>query len=151
MHRLFSNCKFVYRVGCISIATHCIDEILNMFSKYRLFSTFDLKSAYHQIPLRETEIKFTAFEALGDPYEFFVLPFGVTNGVPAFQTIIDNVITQAGLKETFPYLDNVTVSGVDQADHDRNVAAFLEMTKRRNIAHNASKTVHSAPVIDILG
>ena len=55
-----------------------------------------------------------------------------------------------GLKDTFPYLDNVTVAGVDQADHDRNVAAFLEMTTRRNITLNASKTVHSAAVIDIL-
>ena len=128
-----------------------IDEIINKLSKYRLFSTFDLKSAYHQIPLRETETKFTAFEALGDLYEFVVLPFGVTNGVPAFQRIIDNVISQEGLKDTFPYLDNVTIAGVDQADHDRNVAAFLEMTKRRNISLNASKTVHSAPVIDILG
>ena len=39
-------------------------------------------------------------------------------------------ITQEGLKDTFPYLDNVTVAGVVQADHDRNLAAFLEMTKQ---------------------
>ena len=75
----------------------------------------------------------------------------MTNGVPAFQRIIDNVITQEGLKYNFPYLDNVTGAGIDHADHDRNVAAFLEMTKRPNITLNASKTVHSAPVIDILG
>ena len=76
-----------------------IDEIINKLSKYKLFSTFDLKSAYHQIPLREPETKFTAVEAVGDLYEFAVLPFGVTNGVPAFQRIIDNVITQEGLKQ----------------------------------------------------
>ena len=117
-----------------------IDDMINKLSQYKLFSTFDLKSAYHQIPLRETETKFTAFEALGDLYEFVVLPFGVTNGVPAFQRIIDNVVTQEGLKDTFPYLDNVTIAGVDEADHDRNVAAFLEMTKQRNITLNASKS-----------
>ena len=74
----------------------------------------------------------------------------MTNGVPAFKRIIDNVITQEGLKDTFPCLDNVTIAGVDKADHDRNVAAFLEMSKRRNITLNASKAVHSAPVIDII-
>ena len=62
-----------------------IDDVIKKLSQYKLFSTFDIKSAYHQIPLRETEAKFTAFEALGDLYEFVVLPFGVTNGVPAFQ------------------------------------------------------------------
>ena len=29
-----------------------IDKIVNELSKYKLFSTYDLKSAYHQIPLR---------------------------------------------------------------------------------------------------
>ena len=48
-------------------------------------------------------------------------------------------------------MDNVPVAGVDQADHDRNVAAFLALIKRRNIALNASKSVHSVPIIDILG
>jgi len=128
-----------------------IEDMVNKLSQYKVFSTYDLKSAYHQIPLRESETKFTAFEALGDLYEFVVLPFGVTNGVPSFQRIIDNVVTQEGLKNTFPYLDNVTVAGVDQADHDRNVAAFLEVIKRRNITLNESKSVHSVPVIDILG
>ena len=125
--------------------------MVNKLSQYKVFSTFDLKSTCHQIPLRESETKFTAFEALGDLYEFVVLPFGVTNGLPSFQRIIYNVFTQESLKNTFLYLENVTVACVDQADHDRNVAAFLELIKRWNITLNASKSVHSVPVIDILG
>ena len=75
----------------------------------------------------------------------------MTNGVPSFQQIINDVITQEELSDTFPYLDNVTVAGIDQADHDRNDAAFREMIKRRNLTLNKSKTVHSVSVIDILG
>ena len=75
----------------------------------------------------------------------------MTNGVPSFQRIINDVITQEELSDTFPYLDNVTVAGIDQADHDRNDAAFREMIKRRNLTLNKSKTVHSVSVIDILG
>ena len=112
------------------------------FHSIKYFSTYDLKSAYHQIPLKESEKKYTAFEGLGDLYEFCVLPFGVTNGVPSFQWIINDVITQEELSDTFPYLDNVTVAGIDQADHDRNDAAFREMIKRRNLTLNKSKIVH---------
>ena len=129
---------------------HRIDMVIKL-SQYKVFSTYDLKSAYHQIPLKESEKKYTAFEGLGDLYEFCVLPFGVTNGVPSFQRIINDVITQEELSDTFPYLDNVTVAGIDQADHDRNDAAFREMIKRRNLTLNKSKTVHSVSVIDILG
>ena len=128
-----------------------IDDMINKLSQYKVFSTYDLKSAYHQIPLKKSEMKYTAFEGLGDLYEFRVLPFGVTNGVPSFQRIINDVITQEDLSDTFPYLDNVTVAGLDQADHDRNDAAFREMVKRRNITLNESKTVRSVSVIDILG
>ena len=30
-----------------------VDDIINKIAKYRYFTTMDLKSAYHQIPLRE--------------------------------------------------------------------------------------------------
>ena len=78
-----------------------IDDMVNKLSQFEVLSTFDLKSAYHQILLRESETKFTAFEALGYLYEFVILPFGVTNGVPSFRRIIDNIVTQEGLKNTF--------------------------------------------------
>ena len=128
-----------------------IDDMINKLSPYKVFSTYDLKSAYHQIPLKESERKYTAFEGLGDLYEFRVLPFGVTNGVSSFQRIINDVITQEDLSDTFPYLDNVTVAGIDQADHDRNDAAFREMIKRRNLTLNESKNVHSVSVIGKFG
>ena len=41
-----------------------IEDMVNKLSQFKVFSTFELKSAYHQIPLRESETKFTAFEAL---------------------------------------------------------------------------------------
>ena len=42
-----------------------IDEMTNQIAQYRVFSTTDLKSAYYQVPLREEDKKFTAFEANG--------------------------------------------------------------------------------------
>jgi len=35
-------------------------------------------------------------EVLGDLYEFTVLPFGVTNGVPCFQRTMDNIHHRGG-------------------------------------------------------
>ena len=101
-----------------------IDEMVNRLSKYKFFSTYDLKSAYHQIRLQESERKYTTFECLGDLYEFVVMPFGVTNGVPCFQRSMDDLVNEEGLKDTFLYLDNVTIGGVDEADLKRNDLAF---------------------------
>ena len=84
-----------------------IEDMVNELFQYRVFSTYDLKSAYHQIPLKELEWKYTAFEGLGSLYEFCVLPSGVTNGVPCFQRTMDNIFKEEGLLGTFPYMYNV--------------------------------------------
>ncbi|XP_076822232.1 uncharacterized protein LOC143468748 [Clavelina lepadiformis] len=42
-----------------------IDDLINKIAKYSVFSKFDLKSAYHQIPILETDRVYTAFEANG--------------------------------------------------------------------------------------
>ena len=39
--------------------------MINNLAQYKVFSTFDLKSAYHQVPIKESDRKFTGFEANG--------------------------------------------------------------------------------------
>ena len=128
-----------------------IDDMVNELSKYSVFSTFDLRSAYHQIEILESERKYTAFEANGKLLEFTRIPFGVKNGVAAFQREMVNFIEKEKLLDTFPYLDNVTVAGRSQKEHDINVKSFLEAIRRRNYTLNDSKSVVSVPEIHILG
>jgi len=49
------------------------------------------------------------------------------------------------------YLDNVTVAGRDQEEHDDNVKSFLAAIRRRNFTLNESKTIVSQNDIHILG
>ena len=128
-----------------------IDEMTNQIAQYRVFSTIDLKSAYHQVPLREEDKKFTAFEANGCLYQFRRMPFGVTNGVATFQRIMNDFITSEGLLDTFAYLDNVTICGKNQAHHDYNLERFLKAAKSRNLTYNPQKCVFSTKTLNILG
>ena len=124
-----------------------IDEMTNQIAQYRVFSTIDLKSAYHQVPLREEDKKFTAFEANGCLYQFRRMPFGVTNGVATFQRIMNDFITSEGLLDTFAYLDNVTICGKNQAHHDYNLERFLKAAKSRNLNYNPQKCVFSTKTL----
>ena len=81
-----------------------IDEMTDQIAQYRVFSTIDLKSVYHQVPLCKKDKKFTAFEANGCLYQFRRMPFGVTNGVATFQQIMNDFIASEGLLDTFAYL-----------------------------------------------
>ena len=55
-----------------------IDHLIENVARYAVFSTLDLKSAYHQVPLRDVDKPLTAFEAAGRLYQFTRIPFGVT-------------------------------------------------------------------------
>jgi len=69
-----------------------VEGMILKLMKYHVFSTFCLKSAYHQLELHESDKLFTASEAAGRLWECNRLPFGVTNGVPAFQSTMDAIV-----------------------------------------------------------
>ena len=62
-----------------------MQELLDKAAQNTVFSKIDLKSAYHQVPIKEEDRPFTAFEACGQLFEFTKLPFGLTNAVSVFQ------------------------------------------------------------------
>ncbi len=129
-----------------------IDDTVNQIAQYTVFSTVDLKSAYHQVPIKEEEKKYTAFEANSRLYQFRTIPFGVTNRAAAFQRTMDNFISEEALKDTFAYLDNITICGRDQTHHhDENLGRFMEAAKKRNLVFNEGKCVFSTRTISILG
>ena len=60
-------------------------------------------------------------------------------------------VEQNNLNAVFPYLDNITICGKDQQEHDANLKKFLAAATRRNICDNNSKSVFSTRKLAILG
>ena len=108
-----------------------IDDTVNQIAQYTVFSTIDLKSAYHQIPIKGAEKKFTAFEANGRLYQFRRISFGVTKGAAVFQRTTDNFMSEDALVDIFAYLDNITICDRDQAHRDEHLSIRLWKQLRR--------------------
>ena len=77
-----------------------IEDLVNKISGYKIFSTIDLSSAYHCVPLHSDDKIYTAFEADGRLFQFKRLSFGLTNGVACFQRIMDDFIRKNDLKDS---------------------------------------------------
>ena len=75
--------------------------------------------------------KIAVFEANNHLYQFCRIPFSVTNDVAAFQRIMNDFINDKGLRDTFAYLDDVTVCCKDQTHHDENFKRFLNAAKQK--------------------
>ena len=73
--------------------------MVNALANYKVFSTPDLKRACHQVPIKKSDLKYTGFEANGRLYHFHRIPFGVTNGVAAFQRAMDKIVEEDGLNQ----------------------------------------------------
>lgn len=128
-----------------------INEIVSKVASYKVFSTIDLQSAYHQVPIPEKERPYTAFEATGELYQFTRIPFGTTNGVAAFQRTMDQVIRKEKLRDTFAYLDDITICGRTQAEHDENLKNFMQAASKYNLTINHEKSSFSLRNITLLG
>ena len=128
-----------------------ISDQVNEIAKYSVFSTIDLKDAYYQIPLKDQDKPYTAFEASGGLWQFKRMPFGVTNGVPCFQRNIDNFITKHNLPATFAYLDNITIGGKDEKEHDTNLNKFLAAAEADNLKFNEDKCTFKTTSVQLLG
>ena len=107
--------------------------MVNKIAQYRVFGTIDLRSAYHQEPVKDEDKPYSAFEARGSLYQSTRPPFRVTNGVACLQRDIMKFVDENDLELSFPYLENVTICGKDQEDHDANMEHFHEAAKRKNL------------------
>lgn len=67
-----------------------IEDIIDRLGRSKYFSSLDLASGYHQIPLRPTDQPKTAFSTHLGHYEFTRLPFGLKNAPKIFQMIINS-------------------------------------------------------------
>ena len=109
-----------------------MEKLPNKAYENHFFSKIDLKSTYHQVPLKKKEDEeFIALEVGGNHYKFNVLLFELTNVVPAFQRFIHNFGRQNTLERTYHCLENVITWGGSNKENDPNVKAFLIAAEKK--------------------
>lgn len=117
-----------------------IDTILDQLGRAKFFSTLDLMSGFHQIPLYEESRKFTSFSTQSGHYQFTRLPFGLNISPNSFQRMMS--IAMAGLtpEMAFIYIDDIIVIGCSIPHHLSNLSTVFERLRKYGIALQKWKT-----------
>jgi hypothetical protein len=69
----------------------CIEDLFNRMRGVRVFSKIDLRSGYHQMKIRPSDIPKTDFLIRYGLYEFTVMSFGLTNAPAYFMDLKNKV------------------------------------------------------------
>ena len=78
-----------------------VDDLFDQLKGAQVYSKIDLRTGYHHLGVRETDISKTTFRTRYEHFEFTVMPFGLTNAPAAFMDLMHRVFQ--------PYLDQFVV------------------------------------------
>ena len=86
-----------------------IDTCLGSMDGTTWFSTLDLRSGYHNIPICDRDKDKTAFITRRGCFRYKVLPFGLTTAPSVFQRLMDLVLCGLTYVTCLVYLDDIIV------------------------------------------
>ena len=128
-----------------------IEELLIKVRESKFFTTLDLKSGYHQIPIDESSKEKTAFIANDQLFEYNYLPFGVKNAPAHFSRVMMSVLASLLGHSVFIYLDDIIIVGATVMEHRNNIIKVLEALKRRGMKINLEKCKFFQQEVEFLG
>ena len=85
-------------------------KVENIFSKLngvKYFSTLDLCTGYHHIPLDESSIPKMAFNSPFGKYEYVKVPFGLAQAPAYFQELMTEILKDFDF--AIAYLDDIII------------------------------------------
>ena len=116
-----------------------IDDLFDQLRGARVYSKIDLRTGYHQLRVRETNIRKTTFRTRYGHFEFTVMPFGLTNAPTTFIDLMHRVFQ--------PYLDQFVVVFVDDIliysqlewEHEDHLRIVLQFMRDHQLYAKLSK------------
>jgi hypothetical protein len=117
-------------------------------SKY--YTSLDLTSGFWQVEMHPDDAYKTGFRALGELYEFAVMPFGLENAPATFQRLMNKVLKPvrhcAGV-----YIDDVLIRSPTWEQHLKDLRDVFTCLRNAGLRLNIPKCYFGKPEVRFLG
>ena len=126
-----------------------VDEIFAALNGGKLYTRLDLQQAYHQIQLDDDSKKLTVINTPFGLYQFVRLPYGASPCVGLFQRAMENLLK--GLPGVSVFLDDILVTGKDEAEHMKNLRTVLKILQENGLRLRKEKCRFALREVEYLG
>jgi hypothetical protein len=104
-----------------------------------MFSKIDLRSGYHQLKIRETDIPKTAFRTRYGLYDYTVMSFGLTNAPAYFMYLMNKVFMEYLDKFIVVFIDDILIFSKMVEKHEEHLTLVLEKLRSNQVYAKFSK------------
>ena len=104
-----------------------------------MFSKIDLRSGYHQLRIKESDVPKTAFRTRYGHYEFLVMSFGVTNAHTTFMDLMNIVFKPYLDRFVIVFIDDILVYSKSSLEHEEHLRTVLSTLRKKKIYAKFSK------------
>jgi len=128
-----------------------IDACLDAMAGSGIFSTFDLRSGFHQVAMEQRDADKTAFRTRRGIFRFRTMPFGLCNATASFQRLMDLVLSGLNLEICIAYLDDVILFSRTTEEHLERPDLVLQRLEDANLKLKPSKCCSMQTRVTFLG
>jgi hypothetical protein len=128
-----------------------IDDLFDQLKGAKYFSKVDLRSGYHQLKIRESDIPKTAFVTRYGQYEFMVMSFGLTNAPAYFMNLMNKVFMEELDKFVVVFIDDILVYSKSVEEHEQHLRVVPGKLRAHKLYAKFSKCEFWLEKISFLG
>ena len=105
----------------------------------RAYSKIDLRTGYHQLRVRETDIPKAAFRTRYGHFEFRVMPFGLTNALAAFMDLMHRIFQPSLDQFVVVFVDDILIYSQSEWEHEYHLRIVLQLLRDHQLYTKFSK------------
>ncbi|KAA0033200.1 ty3-gypsy retrotransposon protein [Cucumis melo var. makuwa] len=102
------------------------DDLFDQLQGATVFSKIDLRSGYHQLRIKDSDVPKIAFRSEYGHYEFIVMSFGLTNASTVFMDLMNNVFREFLDTFVIVFIDDILIYSKKEAEHEEHLRMVLE-------------------------
>jgi hypothetical protein len=116
-----------------------IDDMFDQLKGACVFSKIDLRSGYHQLKIRASDIPKTAFITRYGLYEYMVMSFGFTNAPTYFMYLMNKVFMEYLDKFVVVFIDDIFIFSKNEEEHDEHLHLVLQKLRDNQLYAKLNK------------